>query len=80
MKIKLDEKAYKPIRAHKTDAGLDILSPVKAFIAPHSSRVIRTGVHVQLPPNTAGVLMSKSGLNISHKHHVRGTDRRGIHG
>ena len=35
----------------------------KAFRA-RGSTVIDTGVHIQLPPNTAGVLMSKSGLNI----------------
>jgi len=28
--------------------------------------IIRTGVHVELPPNTVGMLKSKSGLNIFH--------------
>ena len=66
MKVLLDEGAFLPTRAHKTDAGLDIRSPRKAFIPPNNSRIIRTGVHIQLPKNTAGVVISKSGLNINH--------------
>ena len=33
---------------------------------PHSMRVFRTGVHVELPKNTCGLLVSKSGLNTKH--------------
>jgi dUTPase len=32
MKIKLDEGAYMPTRAHDTDAGLDIMSPVRRVV------------------------------------------------
>lgn len=66
MKVKLDETAYMPTRAHKTDAGLDLYSPVDAIIPGLGSRCIDTGVHVELPPNTAGFLKSKSGLNVKH--------------
>lgn len=64
MRIKLDENALAPVRAHKTDAGLDLKSPVTTYVAPNSSRTIDTGVHVQLPPGTAGIIVSKSGLNV----------------
>ena len=66
MKIMLDDYGIMPTRAHKTDAGLDIYSPVEITIAPGSSGIIRTGVHVELPPGCAGMLVSKSGLNVKH--------------
>lgn len=62
--VRLDEGAYLPERAYGTDGGLDLRTPMSAFIRAGGSTVIDTGVHIQLPPNTAGVLMSKSGLNI----------------
>ena len=66
MKIKLEPWAIAPTRAHATDAGLDLYSPFPAHLAAYQSVVIDTGVHVQLPPGTAGLLVSKSGLNINH--------------
>lgn len=68
MKVKLDEGkgALLPVRAHATDAGADILTPRSFLLAARSSAVIRTGVHVELPPDTVGMLKSKSGLNIFH--------------
>ena len=68
LKVKLDthKGALLPVRAHGTDAGADILSPRSFLLAARSSAIIRTGVHVELPPNTVGMLKSKSGLNIFH--------------
>ena len=64
MKIMLDEGAYMPERAHPTDAGLDLKTPISVSIPPRGSVVIDTGVHVQLPHGTVGILKSKSGLNV----------------
>lgn len=64
MKVKLDEHAFAPTRAHATDAGLDIRADHSAHIFSGSSEVFFTGVHIQLPKNTAGLLVSKSGLNV----------------
>ena len=66
MKIKLDPVAWIPERAHDTDAGLDLKSPVDITVPARGSATIDTGVHVQLPPGTAGMLKSKSGLNVKH--------------
>lgn len=66
MKIVLDEGAFAPVRAHQTDAGLDLRTPVEFKIRPHDSYVIDTGVHVELPKGTFGQLFSKSGLNVKH--------------
>lgn len=61
--VTLDEGATLPIRAHSTDAGADLCCIEDVTIAPGDSILVDTGVHVQLPPNTVGMLKSKSGLN-----------------
>lgn len=66
IKTKLSPLAYLPERAHDTDAGADIRTPEAFTIEAHDSQIVFTGVHVQLPPNTVGMLKSKSGLNIKH--------------
>lgn len=65
MKIKLDPGAYEPTRAHDTDAGLDLRATITQVIPPMGNAVFRTGVHVELPHGTAGLLVSKSGLNVN---------------
>lgn len=64
MKIKLDDWAFVPTREHATDAGLDIRAPYHFTLYPGRTKVISTGVHVQIPHNCVGLLQSKSGLNI----------------
>jgi dUTP pyrophosphatase len=66
MKVKLDKGAHMPERAHSTDAGADLRSPHDALVMPNDSVVVDTGVHIELPPNTVGMLKSKSGLNVKH--------------
>ena len=66
MKIKLDPMARIPERAHDTDAGLDLKSPINITVPARGSVIIDTGVHIQLPPGTCGMLKSKSGLNVKH--------------
>lgn len=66
MKVKLEETAFMPERAHKTDGGLDLKSMEDAVIYPGRSHTFDTGVHIQLPPGTAGILQPKSGLNVNH--------------
>lgn len=66
MKIALDKGAYMPVRAHDTDAGLDLRTPLDVAVPAHGSAVIDTGVHVELPEGCAGLLVSKSGLNVHH--------------
>lgn len=66
MKIKLDPGAVMPSRAHATDAGLDLLSPIYIHVPAFGDAVIDTGVHVELPAGTVGMLKSKSGLYVKH--------------
>lgn len=62
--VMLDEGAIMPTRAHGTDAGLDLYTPIKFEIS--SSKVIDTGVHIEIPKGYVGFLKSKSGLNVNH--------------
>lgn len=64
IRVKLDEGAALPVRAHDTDAGADLFAPFEFTVEPHGSYVLDTGVHVELPHGTAGFLKAKSGLNI----------------
>lgn len=66
MKIKLDQGAFMPTRAHDTDAGLDLRAKEGQFVPAKESATFYTGVHVQLPRGCAGILVSKSGLNVKY--------------
>lgn len=63
IKVMLDEGAKLPVRAHDTDAGADLCCREDVTIAPGDSALVDTGVHVELPHGTVGMLKSKSGLN-----------------
>lgn len=66
MNVMLDEGAFMPEFAHKTDAGADLRSPVDVVIPARGSVVIDTGIHVEVPEGFTGFLKSKSGLNVNH--------------
>lgn len=66
MEIMLDNGAYMPSRGHKTDAGLDLRTPKAVTVPAYESVAVDTGVHVALPHGCAGLLVSKSGLNVRH--------------
>ena len=66
MKYMLDEGAFAPEYAHNTDAGMDLRTPKAVRVPAHSSAIIDTGVHLQIPNNYVGFLKSKSGLNVKH--------------
>lgn len=66
MNIYVEKGAHVPNRAHKTDAGLDIRSRDNKLVKAHGGALFHTGLHVQLPHGTAGLLVSKSGLNVNH--------------
>lgn len=66
MKFVLDEGAKMPTKAHRTDAGFDLYAREGKVIKARGSAVFDTGVHIELPEGTAGMLKSKSGLNVKH--------------
>ena len=66
IKVKLDEGAYLPERAHDTDAGADLRCREGFTVPAHGFATIDTGVHVELPPRTKCEIKSKSGLWTNH--------------
>lgn len=64
MRYTLDAGAYAPERAHGTDAGADLRTPVAFSVPPYGAAVVDTGVHIELPAGTVGMIKSKSGLNV----------------
>lgn len=74
MRVKLDryiddngvERVAKaPSRAHSTDAGLDIYAMHGGIVRAKQAATFHTGVHVQLPESTAGVMLPKSGMMVN---------------
>lgn len=63
MKIAVKPGAFPPIRAHKTDAGLDLRAAHGAYVPAKGSAIVPTGIHAQIPKGHCGLLVSKSGLN-----------------
>jgi dUTP pyrophosphatase len=66
MKIILDDGAKMPTKAHFTDAGYDLYSRESQIVPAKESATFDTGVHIELPIGTVGMLKSKSGLNVRH--------------
>lgn len=68
LKVKLDEGARMPTRAHEADAGYDLYAKLddSRFIYCKSSEVFDTGVHMAIPRGYVGFLKSKSGLNVKY--------------
>lgn len=64
IKYSLDEGAFPITRAYPTDAGGDIRAREDKVVPAHGSAIFRTGVHVQVPQGCAGIIASKSGLNV----------------
>ena len=58
----LSDGAYAPERAHPTDAGLDLRSPIETKVPARGNVVIDTGVAVAIPEGYVGLITSKSGM------------------
>ena len=66
VKIALEPGAKLPVRAHGTDAGMDLYSMEEKIIAPYGNEVFDTGVHVEIPEGYVGLVKSKSGLMVNY--------------
>ncbi len=60
----LDEGAYKPMRAHDTDAGFDLLCQEDQMLEANKPNTIDTGVHVLIPEDFVGLLCPRSSFNV----------------
>ncbi len=59
---KLDPRAKLPLRAHPTDSGADLFALEYTVLPPHCITKVRTGIAVELPANTSGIIWGKSSV------------------
>ena len=63
MKVKkLDPRARLPLRAHPTDSGADLFALERTVLPARGVVKVRTGVAVELPENTSGIICGKSSV------------------
>ncbi len=59
---KLDPRAKLPYRAHPTDSGADLFALERTVLPAHAITYVHTGVAVELPENTSGIIWGKSSV------------------
>jgi dUTP pyrophosphatase len=64
--LRLDPRARLPARAHEGDAGLDLHALQGGSLAAGERAAVRTGIALELPPGTAGLVLARSGLARRH--------------
>lgn len=66
LKVMMDPDAgYVPAYAHEGDAGLDLRSVEDVTIMVGKSKLVRTGLHVEIPDGCVGLQFPRSGLGSS---------------
>ena len=63
---KLHPQAVEPSKAHGTDAGLDLAAVERYTLYPGERHLIPTGIALQLPWGTVGLVHPRSGLANDH--------------
>jgi dUTP pyrophosphatase len=63
---KLRDDAILPQYAHPGDAGLDLFSCENVVLEAGRSAIIKTGIAIELPPDTEGQVRPRSGLAAKH--------------
>lgn len=63
---RLSDAATIPAYAHPGDAGLDLCAAVAVSIEPGETKLVGTGISVELPPNTEAQVRPRSGLALKH--------------
>lgn len=63
MKVKkLHPNALLPRRAHATDSGADLFAVQRTVLPARSITHVHTGVAIELPENTSGIIWGKSSV------------------
>jgi dUTP pyrophosphatase len=63
---RLSDAAILPAYAHPGDAGLDLYSAVSLSIEPGESKLVGTGISIELPANAEAQVRPRSGLALKH--------------
>ena len=70
-KVKLlNDNAFPPKRANDYAAGYDLYASEECIIEPHKHAIIKTGISIQLPPNTYGRIAPRSGFTVKKHSHI----------
>ena len=80
---RLSPTAILPTYAHPGDAGLDLFADRAASLEPGETKLIGTGISIELPEGTEGQVRPRSGLALKHSVTVLnspGTIDRGYRG
>lgn len=68
LKVKrINEEAKMPEYAHEGDAGLDLFSVDDLTILPGESKLIKTGIQIELPKGTEAQIRPRSGLALKNQ-------------
>ncbi|MEA5467264.1 dUTP diphosphatase [Spirulina sp. 06S082] len=63
---KLNGTALMPQYEHENDSGMDLISVEDIEIPTRETRLIHTGIAIELPPNTEAQIRPRSGLALKH--------------
>ena len=63
---RLSEAAAPPLRAHPGDAGCDLFAAESARLEPGERASVGTGIAVEIPDGSAGLVLPRSGLAAKH--------------
>lgn len=63
---KLNEDAIIPRFAHKGDVGMDLYAIEEVIIPKNETRLIKTGISIELPKMTEAQVRPRSGLALKH--------------
>lgn len=59
---KLAPQAKLPVRAHATDSGADLFALERTVLAPRAITQVHTGICIELPEKTSGIIWGKSSV------------------
>ena len=65
--VKLESSAVIPRYEHYGDSGMDLISIEEVEIKSYESKLIKTGISIELPPNTEAQIRPRSGLALKHQ-------------
>ncbi len=64
--MRLKPHAVLPAYAHAGDAGLDLCASADLDLPPGETRLVPTGIAIELPPDTEAQVRPRSGLALSY--------------
>jgi len=64
---KLRDSAIVPKYSHSGDAGLDLFAAESTKLLPSETKLIKTGIAIELPPSTEAQVRPRSGLALKHQ-------------